>query len=144
MNRKNKILLLLLAFLSIVSFIYYKVSNPYKIDIETIATEKMVSANELVASFNTNEKLANTTFKGKIIEVNGIVKEITFLNNRNTVLLHGNIPSSSVLCDMQQDQLKAVKRLTIGEQVKLKGICKGFLKDAILLNCMLINKPTDE
>ncbi|RKM87649.1 hypothetical protein D7036_24990, partial [Aquimarina sp. BL5] len=57
----------------------------------------------------------------------------------NTVILYGDNKYSGVLCDMQSDQTVGIRKLKKGQKIMLKGVCKGFLKDAILLNCMLIN-----
>jgi len=42
--------------------------------------------------------------------------------------------------EKQQD----VASLVIGEKIIVKGVFKGVLKDAILLNCILIGKETHE
>ncbi|WP_370449472.1 hypothetical protein [Aquimarina sp. BL5] len=53
--------------------------------------------------------------------------------------MYGDNKYSGVLCDMQSDQTVGIRKLKKGQKIMLKGVCKGFLKDAILLNCMLIN-----
>lgn len=105
--------------------------------------ELHVTSEDLVTSFLSNEELANATYVEKTIEVEGIVKEVTFLNNRYTVLLQGSGEYMCIMCDMKENQIAQVQTLTKGDSVILKGICKGFLMDAILLNCVLVKK-TDE
>ncbi len=122
-------------------FGYYKSS--YK-NIGNISAEVEISSSELVSSFMVNEKHANSIYRGKIIEVVGVIKEITFVNDRNTILLRGDNTYSSVLCDMKLNQTEEIKKLRKGQKIKIKGVCKGFLKDAILLHCMLINTQIDE
>ncbi|WP_299436767.1 hypothetical protein [uncultured Aquimarina sp.] len=141
MNKKNKITFLLFTLFLIGSLcVYFGYYNKPKINIINISTEINTSSEKLTVSFIKNEENANSIYKGKIIEVEGIVKEVTFLNNRNTVILYGENKHSGVLCDMQSNQIMKVKNLKRGQKVMIKGICKGFLKDAILLNCMLINQ----
>ncbi|PRX57907.1 OB-fold protein [Flagellimonas meridianipacifica] len=105
--------------------------------------ELHVTSKDLVASFLSNEELANATYVEKTLEVEGIVKEVTFLNNRYTVLLQGSGEYMCIMCDMKEDQVAQVQTLSKGDSVVLKGICKGFLMDAVLLNCVLVKK-TDE
>ncbi len=145
MNTKNKIVLLLSILLLVAGlYMYYGIYNRSYKNIETISAEVKISSTELVSSFMMNEKFANSIYRGKIIEVDGVLKEVTFLNNRNTVLLYSDNKYSSVLCDMQANQIEEVKKLKKGQKVKIKGVCKGFLKDAILLHCMLTNTQIDE
>ncbi|MEW7292152.1 OB-fold protein [Aquimarina sp. 2304DJ70-9] len=145
MNRNNKIVTFLFCLLLVAGlYFYYGFYNRTYVDINHAATEIKISSGELTSTYILNEESANSIYRGKVIEVEGIVKEISFLNNRNTVLLHGDDKYSSVLCDMQSDQIEEVKKLKRGQKIKIKGICKGFLKDAILLNCMLINTQINE
>lgn len=120
-------------------YIYFGVYNNRVDDIKNVSPEVKIDSGQLVSSFILNEENANSVYRNKVVEIDGTVKEINFYNNRNTVLLYGHTKYTSVLCDMQSDQIENVKKLTKGQKVKLKGICKGFLKDAILLNCVLIN-----
>ncbi|MEK6151956.1 hypothetical protein WIW50_01785 [Flavobacteriaceae bacterium 3-367] len=108
-------------------------------DTKRARTEVRISSESLVSSFLVDERSANTSYVEKTIEVQGIVREITFLNDRYTVFLHGGDELACLMCDMQADQLEQVKNLKPGQKVLLKGVCKGFLMDAILLNCVLIN-----
>lgn len=141
MNRKNKIIIFLFGLLLMVgAYVYIECYNTSHIDIINASTEISTDSQKLTASFISNENDANLIYKDKIVEVVGVVKEVTFLNNRNTIVLEGENKNSSVLCDMQSDQLRMVKNLKKGQKIELKGVCKGFLKDVILLNCMLINQ----
>ncbi|MFD2562375.1 OB-fold protein [Aquimarina rubra] len=145
MKKKSVIIFFLFCLLFIGSvFVYFKFYNETLIDIDKVSTEIKISSERLTASFITNEKNADLIYKGKIIEVEGVIKEVSFLNNRNTVILYGNNKYSGVLCDLQSNQTMEIKNLTKGDKVVLKGVCKGFLKDAILLNCMLINQQSNE
>ncbi|GAA4271583.1 hypothetical protein U6A24_13435 [Aquimarina gracilis] len=145
MNYKNKIkpLVLILVLITTVS-IYFKYSEPAFSDISKVATDIEVNSKELVSSYILNEKTANTAYRGKIVEVDGIVKEVTFLNDRNTIILYGSSKHSNVICDMQLSQAEEVRKLVKGQKIRIKGVCKGFLKDAILLHCILTNTQIDE
>jgi len=142
MNKRNSILFFIFSslLLTIGVYIYFEFANTSDIDIEKVTTNIKISSEELTSSFINNEGNSNLIFKDKIIEVFGVVKEVTFLNNRNTVILHGNNKYSGVLCDVQSYEKNALKQLEKGDEIRIKGVCKGFLQDAILLNCMLINQ----
>ncbi len=144
-SKKNKILIFLICLpLVVCLYLYFEFYNHSYINIEKVSAEYSVSSDELVSSFMLNEETANSIYRNKLIEVAGMVKQVTFINDRNTILLHSNSKYSSVICDMQSDQIEQVKKLRPGDKITIKGICKGYLKDAILLNCMLINTNNHE
>jgi hypothetical protein len=45
---------------------------------------------------------------------------------------------------MQPDQYNSIKKLELGQDIVLKGICKGFLMDAIFLDCIILNPQDNE
>ena len=101
-----------------------------------------ISSIMLTESFSENEILAYKKYVGKVIDTEGI-KKISFKNNRNTLLLEGNQINSGVLCDIETIDSIEFKRLVVGQKIRVKGTCKGFLKDVILLNCVLIDIEDD-
>ena len=86
----------------------------------------------------TDEKQADEIYTGKVIEITGTVKEVSFLNNRNTLILQGKDKNSGVICDMNANQIDAIHKISLGDKITAKGICKGFLKDVVMLNCIII------
>lgn len=146
MNKKRNIVLLVLSTLLIAFCIYInsKLTAENYIDIENISTELNVTSNKLVATFMDNEERADKMFSGKIIEITGRVKEVTFLNNRNTVILYGQNSTSGIICDFDTNQLEEIKDLSKNQKVTIKGVCKGFLKDVVILNCFLMKTNLNE
>lgn len=139
-NKKAGSILAIIAITTLVSIwaLYYIDKSPEKITPDTRVEVKISSA-DLLASFIEDESKANSDFVERIIEVKGVVKEVTFLNNRYTVLLQGQGEYACLICDMDEDEVDQINEVTIGDTITLKGVCKGFLMDAILLNCVLVN-----
>lgn len=141
---KNKYFFLF-AFLFISSlcvvFFYNKEAT---INLDGVTADIVVTAEKLTDSFIKDEKKANDTYKNKVIEINGIIKSISLKNNRCTLLLRGNNNGHSVMCDVSIDSEKIVATIVPNKKVTIKGICKGFLQDVIILNCVLINIESDE
>lgn len=139
MKKKNNILYILIALLLLVNGYYYVVpyfTNSNK-NLELVAYEASINSNDLIDSFLLSEAETNELYAGKIIEVSGFVKEVTFLNNRNTVILYSQHKTSGIICDIHPSQIEKVKKLKEHQKIVVKGICKGFLKDVILLNCYI-------
>lgn len=126
------ILFLLVGF--VVKYTLFNFSEKNIADQTAIAT---LNSDELINSFTSNEKKSIALYEGKIIEVSGEIKEISFINERITVILSSNNKTFGVLCDMNPNQKEKIKKLSKNETITVKGICKGFLKDVILLDCFI-------
>ncbi len=107
------------------------------IDTNKIETEKRFTINELILEHKTE------TFKQfveKAIEVEGVIKEITFRNDKYTIILSEKNHNTLVLCEMQIDQNQKMTKLNVDEKIKIKGVLKGVLMDVIVLNCIILEK----
>ncbi|MEM7484265.1 MAG: hypothetical protein AAF348_03565 [Bacteroidota bacterium] len=122
------------------SYYFYVFFNaaPFSGDIVDYSPEIAISSEFLLDRFVEDEQGASAAYMEKVIEVEGEVKEVTFLNNRYTVLLYSGSKVSYVMCDMRTEQAEMVRKLKEGDKIKLKGVFKGFLMDAIMLNCVLL------
>lgn len=136
------ITILLVILLSILYFTkpFFKLSNK---NIENEVTEHNLNATDLVNYYANNEAKANLLYTGKIIEITGTIKEISYLNDRNTIILNSNSETFGVICDINPNQKEKLHQLKQHQKIKVKGICKGFLKDVIFLNCS-IDLPINE
>jgi len=102
-----------------------------------------VSSKDLIRAYTLNEQKSNHLYAGKIIEVTGFIKEISFLNSRNTIILNSNAETFGVICDLNPNEKEKIKLLKKHQKIRVKGICKGFLKDVILLNCTIDLIPNE-
>ena len=142
-KNKIKILSLLAAFMLLAGFylLYIWFTRPPETTSFDRPADIKITSAELISSFQKDEEMASSIFVEKTIEVKGVVKDITFFNDRYTVLLQGGDSYSCIMCDMQNDQTSILNEIKKGDTIVLKGICKGFLMDAILLNCIIITNP---
>jgi uncharacterized protein (UPF0333 family) len=145
MKTKNKFFLIIVLLLLLVNGYYYIIpmfSSTEK-NLENEIAALSLTANDLVGNYTNDEENSNKLYAGKIIEISGTVKEITFLNDRTTVILKSNSEQFGVICDINPNQKENINKLKQDQKITIKGICKGFLKDVILLNCT-IYLPTNE
>lgn len=119
-------------------YLYLEFYNSHKKDMQTANTDVHIRSNQLAGSFSADEQKANYDYVEKTIEVVGSIEKITKVDNRYTVLLQGEDRASYVMCDLLPSNSKMAEKLRPGQVVRLKGICKGYLMDVILLNCILI------
>ena len=93
-----------------------------------------VTAQGIMDAYSSDEKKANTLYLDKAIEVSGEVTDISKTQQGKTVIsLKTSDPMAGVRCTMKDDvNIKA------GNNVKIKGICSGFLMDVTLIDCYII------
>lgn len=112
----------------IVAFMYYK---PHRSVRKEEAAFRM-SVTELVDAFSNDENQANSLYVGKVLEVEGALKEI-IMNDSTLVLLMGDSSQmTGISCYLQKDQKEKYTKLRRGETVRVKGICNGMLMDVVL------------
>lgn len=130
----KKILLLVLV-LAIAFIVVGKITSSYifKKEENLITNVKNIATN-----FVENEKEANQLFVGKSVEIKGIIKKISLLNNETTLFLQTPYSDVFIICELNPNQTIQTKQFKKNQTIKVKGTCKGFLKDVILLNCKII------
>lgn len=142
MHKKIGYKILLLGVIIIFSiWAHMVIQQPALSNVSNIDSATNLRVDELIKLFQGNELQSTATYTNQVISVHGTIKDISFLNNRNTIILESeNFKKNFVICDMSPISNKVISELTIGDTISLKGICKGYLLDVILLNCI----PTNE
>ncbi|WP_298516377.1 hypothetical protein [uncultured Kordia sp.] len=135
--KKRHKIIIVCSLIFIGLFSAYKYVNRGIADTTKIQAEETFTTNELLFKFqNKQQKLEN--FIEKAIEIEGEIKEITYQDGKYSLILKGDSEMSYILCEMQSNQDSEVVKLQAGQDIKLKGILKGFLLDVILLHCVII------
>ncbi len=143
MIKKYRFLFISAVFL-VIAYIMYETMLSYQFkNIKHSSPEFTISTSELTNEFNTNEELANKEYIDKVIEVYGKIKKISTLNNRRTIILESK-NAINIICDLDDTEKTDINTLKINQQLYIKGICKGYLKDVILLNCFIVTHRNHE
>lgn len=104
----------------------------------------VVTADNIGDYFKPNTAI-NTLEPEQFVEIEGRIKEVNTRNNRHTIVLKGTKDESPyIICDMSIGQEKELKLFKENDTVKIKGIFKGFLKDAVFLNCTITQHNPNE
>lgn len=94
-----------------------------------------VSAMDLFRSFEEDEAKANTLYLDRVLEITGIISEITANQNMTPIIvLETENIAFGVRCTM--DTVEA--NVLVGETVTIKGICTGYLSDVIITNAIIV------
>lgn len=116
-------------------------NKPHR-DVKTAPPAFTMTAAQLVDEFLQDEARANATYAGKVIQVNGKLKDIVRNDSTSILLLGDTSLFMSVSCYLQSDKRMEGDGLTRGEIVTVKGICNGMLMDVVLDKAILLNDET--
>ncbi len=124
---KQILLLFLLIILLAGGFYVYHLYTAKVPSLTKINADISVSATDLVTAFENDSASANEKYPGKILSVNGIIKSIE--EQSGTVVLGDINQLTSVRCSMDSGFINKLLGLKEGEQVKIKGLCTGYIPD---------------
>jgi hypothetical protein len=131
---KKSLVIIFLLFILAGFWIAYRMYNKPHRD-PTAESSIQITAVDLFRSYETNEVEANGRYLDKVLEVSGKVIEIT--NNQENfpvIILETDNPMFAVRCTME----KADASANVGDTVKIKGICTGYLSDVIIVKGTLV------
>lgn len=138
----SKLIKIGLPILLVAAFFAYKFTQPKApLDIQTAATELMISATKLYADFEMDEANANSKYAGKVIEVSGTLGEVSKDEGGSYVInLDADSPLGQVVFYLADSSPSPIPSEKIGDSVKLKGVCTGYLFDVVLDNATIITQ----
>jgi hypothetical protein len=104
------------------------------------ASDFRMPATKLAEEFETNLSASNSKFIDRVIEVTGVISEIsTDPNNAIVFILRDNEVPTGVLCTVAEKSTKKAERYKVGDTVVVKGICTGMLFEVVLNKCIVLD-----
>ncbi len=130
----KKILTGIILFGVVVSGVIYRMYNKPHRDPSTESSIQITAA-DLFRSYETNESEANGLYLDNVLEVSGKITEIT-TNQQSipVIVLETENPMFTVRCTMENPEIP----VNVGDAVKIKGICTGYLSDVIIVKGMIV------
>ena len=99
------------------------------------ATEIKVEAAQLYADFVQDETGANEKYLNKITEVTGVVSTVQTGQGSIKIVLRTNDPAHGVHCRLDQQPGQSEKKYEVGQTVRFKCLCSGFVQDVEMVQC---------
>lgn len=121
----------------VVGLIFLKVFQPASRSVDKINPDFTLSSTTLVSEFENDEKMANSLYLDKIIEVSGTISNISDDGSVVVVTLREPESLSGVLCSFDKNFI-SMEKMSLGTKVTIKGICTGYLLDVVLTKCALV------
>lgn len=132
MKRKHWILTISILLIGALAYAYYQY-NRKPASLKGQEAEISISADSLLSAFESDEAQANIRFLDKIVSIEGQIEDIEAAESVTTVSLITANPMSMILCQMEGNPTD----LEIGQEVRLKGKCTGYLFDVVLTKCVI-------
>jgi hypothetical protein len=131
----------------------YMFFQPHR-DIQATNTDFQLEAKQIVDEYLKDANAANNKYlqeegDSKIIEVSGVISEISEdFNNQKVVLLKGMGENAGVSCTFTSETNKNAARLKVGDKVTIKGVIRSgagydedmeLYEDVIMEKCDVVN-----
>jgi len=155
MSIKKKILIILglgLAIaISVALYMYYMPAR----DVQATKTDYSFKASDIVREYLTDAQKANEKYldeegESKVLEVTGIVADISEdFNNQKVVLLKSDSDKAGVSASFTSETNKSTEGLNIGDKITIKGVIRsgaaydedlGMYENVILEKCDIITQ----
>jgi hypothetical protein len=140
-NKRLYFFAVVLVTIAVLCIYGYKEFTRKPADLTKSDAVESIAASDLCALYSNYEDSANKKYLGKIIEVTGSIVEIE--NQQDTlltILLGDTSQPGKVSCLVDKKQIAAAKNNILGDKIKLKGICTGYLMDVELNRCVIVKK----
>jgi hypothetical protein len=121
-SKRNIFFILIVIVLAVSLYGYLLWNKPHK-DIKK-ATAVNTNAVSLYNTFIADSVKAKLIFLNKVVQVSGIVKEVSLNNEKKQIiLLETSVADASINCTIEEDKLN----IKTGDTVSLKGMCIGYI-----------------
>lgn len=151
--KKNKILKIALMVIGVGILIggsvaYYMFNKPAR-DIQNTKTDFSYNASEIVNEYLTDARIANDKYldeagNSKVLEISGIVSDISEdFNNQKVILLKAESDKAGVSCTFTQETNSSIQNVKIGDQITIKGVIRSgasFDEDLEMYENVIIEK----
>jgi len=132
----RKIILFLLVLGIIGAGIGYYMYNKPVASLENKKPDVEVAASRMIGDYEADEKAANEMYLGKVVQVEGKVAAVAVEEGKTKVQLETGNPMSMIICELEDGS--EAGSLKAGDEVKIKGMCSGYLSDVILVQASLV------
>lgn len=107
--------------------------------VQSQPTKYKLAANELFRAYERNEVAADSKYKGEVVEVSGIVRDIgkDIMGNIYIVIGGGGF-LDGVQCTFPKSEANAVAKLSKGHRVTVKGKVQGKMGNVLIEKSRLL------
>jgi len=104
---------------------YWYIMNEKFDDTAAAQSAYTVSAQDLINAYQSNDSLANATYREQIITVQGRVTEVEAADTTVNIKFTDPVTGSYLIFDFQSQHVADAKVVQAGDSVSIKGSCSG-------------------
>lgn len=134
-NLQFKIIISILLLIVIMIIIGVKIYNKPHVDVVKTTANFKLSSTDLLDEFILDENIAAKKFANKIVEITGIIQNVSTTKGKGIITLKGT--EANVICQLNEKENKKIMQLKKHQNITIKGQCSGFLLDVMLVNCVV-------
>jgi hypothetical protein len=132
----------LLSAMAVAGFLFIAFGSDDETATETeISTQESaitVSARQLYADYEANGVAADAKYKGKVLQVTGVVNTIDRdIMDKIYVTLKGDQYFGDIQCFFAESHIGTASQLSKGQTITVKGKCDGKLMNVMLKGCII-------
>lgn len=146
--------LLIFGLIAAGSIVYYLFNQPHR-NVQESKTDFSFSSSQIVKEYLVNPEAANEKYldeegNSKILEISGIVAEISEdFNKQKVVLLKSESDNAGVSCTFTPETNSSVNQVKIGDKIAVKGVIRsgasydkdlGMYENVIMEKCNVVSK----
>ena len=137
---KKLVLLLIPIGLGLAAYYFYSEYNRKPAAMTELKSVNIFTSEELYSEFKNNEASSNEKYLNKPIEVIGKAIAVNKGDDGvTTVTIDSGDPMGVISCEVANTELQKTAIIAAQDNIRIKGICTGFLTDVILKNCVIIS-----
>lgn len=143
MKRWIKILLTLMGTGAVAALLVYVfVYNKPHEDYEKKDADFKLSAEDFFNECKNDQEASKLKYNDKVVQVSGILTKIEDADTLVTMVYvfeEGMFGDAGVRCEMLEKYNEKARNIRIGEEVSIKGFYTGFIEDANLKYCSIVD-----
>lgn len=128
---KKKIILIITVVIAVAATYAYTEYNRGVKDLTHVAAKENITATDLMRQFRKDELIANEKFLGKVVEVQGFIRDVEIDDKGYLTVVLGDSTDamSGVRCAMDSSHKLTGQELVKGMVVSIKGNFTGYQAD---------------
>lgn len=135
----KNIIKILAALVFLLAIAYAVIINIPQADVKSKDVEITIEADVLYQDYNTDESAADNKYLGKVVQISGVIDELTTDEEGAPVVLLKNAEGEIIaIATLEQDQKEALSKYDIGQNITIKAQCNGFLMEVALNKGIII------
>jgi len=153
--KKGKLIIVIIGLLGLIGggVIYYIFNAPHR-NVQTTNTDFRYNASEIVNEYlldaaKANDKYLDEEGESKVLEITGVIDEITEdFNQQKVILLKSKEDKAGVSCTFINEASTSIESLQLGEKISVKGVIRSgaafdadmnLYENVIMEKCSIIN-----